>query len=769
MRGLSEKRYFMQIWHRRCIGFGTPITMFDGTYKPIEQIKKGDKILSWNGKDLVSDVVVDSWYAGEKETIRLNHRLVCTPDHRFLQKNNLYKKIEECRYVFAARKGIFGKISNPELAELLGLMVTDGSITWNQTPKFTNINKQILDRVKFLVNKLFPEIDIKTYRKGNGFDLVFTYKNKPRKHIFRDYFKDSNAIPDIVWKFDRESLLAFFGGVVAGDGSISIKVSDTPRSFKSLSVQIVIEGGINEKLAEDYQLLLDKFGCKSKIKKDPRGRNWRVFIYSSRSIHRLKGMKINCDYKQKKFDFVLNNSRADLDIPLRQETVKIREEVGLYPTYDLETEKYHNFIADSFVVHNSGKDKCNIADIVPRRLLLSPTLVKYVYPTLVMGRDNLWDGMGSDGFRYLNHIPDEIRSGVANKTRMTVDIKGGSIFQIAGSDNPDSLRGGNAKLNIFSEWSEHDPYAWDVVEPILRENGGISIFNMTPKGDNHARAMYEFAKNHPLWYVEILTAKDTGVFDDRQLDDILKDTINRFIAQGRSEEEAQAYFDQEYLCSFKSPVIGSYYGAAIRKAEDDKRITRVPYDPRFPVQTFWDIGVGDSTAIWFIQNIGRSFNIIDYYESSGEGLPHYINKLREKGYTYSSHYAPHDIEVREWTGDGKTRLEIARTLGISFKIVPNISIEDGIEAARAILGKCWFDEEKCFRGIQALKSYKKDWDDKNKIFRTHPKHDWSSHGSDAFRYFAVGVDESRPDRLYKESMRVRRRTPSSDGYNLRMA
>lgn len=395
----------------------------------------------------------------------------------------------------------------------------------------------------------------------------------------------------------------------------------------------------------------------------------------------------------------------------------------------------------------SGKDKTNIADVAPRRLIQDSCLVKYVYPTLVMGRDNLWDGIGADGFKYLDHIPEFIRNGQPNGTRMTIPIKCGeveSLFQIAGADNPDSLRGGNAKLYIFSEWSEHDPDAWNVVEPILRENDGIAIFNMTPKGENHARALYEFAKNHPKWFVQTLTAEDTGVFTPKQLAEIKDDIIKRFEANGRSLEEAEAYFDQEYMCSFTSPVIGSYYGAAMRRAETDNRITKVPYDSSILVETYWDLGMDDSMTIWFFQRVGKELRFIDYYENSGEGLPHYAAELKRRGYSYGDHYAPFDIKVRE-LNTGQSRLEKARELGINFIVMPKLPIEDGINAARSIISQCWFDADKCSRGILALKNYKKDWDEKNKVFRTTPKHDWASHGSDAFRGFAVTHRERRDD------------------------
>lgn len=398
----------------------------------------------------------------------------------------------------------------------------------------------------------------------------------------------------------------------------------------------------------------------------------------------------------------------------------------------------------------SGKDKTNIADVVPRRLIKDPCLVKYVYPTLVMARDNLWNGIGGDGYRYMNHLPEALRLGRPNDTRMTIKLKNNdynaslenhSLFQAAGSDNAESLRGGNAKLYIFSEWAEQDPNAWDVVEPVLRENGGIAIFNTTPKGDNHARGLYEYAKNNPEWFVQILTANDTGVFTPEQLLKIKQDIIDRFAANGRSEEEAVAYFEQEYLCSFESPVIGAYYGAALRKAEIEGRVTSVPYEPRLPVNTVWDLGMDDSMTIWFFQLIGGEIRLIDYYENSGEGIEFYIKVLQDRKYIYGKHYAPHDIEVRE-IGTGVSRKATAKRLGVNFETAPKLGIEDGINAARSIFAQCYFDKVKCNRGIQCLKNYKKAWNEKMKVFSNSALHNWASHGADAFRI--LGVIYKRP-------------------------
>lgn len=192
-------------------------------------------------------------------------------------------------------------------------------------------------------------------------------------------------------------------------------------------------------------------------------------------------------------------------------------------------------------------------------------------------------------------------------------------------------------------------------------------------------------------------------------------------------------------CSFQAAISGSYYGKQMVAAEKDGRICEVPYEPNIRVETWWDLGVGDSTAIWFVQRSGREIRVIDYYEMSGEGLPHYAKVLQTKDYVYSRHIAPHDIEVRE-LGTGKSRRETAAALGIKFQVAPNLAIDDGIDAMRAMLARCWFDKRKTGRLIEALKQYRKDWNDKLKVFQDHPCHDWTSHAADAGRMGAVTGD-----------------------------
>lgn len=193
-------------------------------------------------------------------------------------------------------------------------------------------------------------------------------------------------------------------------------------------------------------------------------------------------------------------------------------------------------------------------------------------------------------------------------------------------------------------------------------------------------------------------------------------------------------------CSFDVPIQGAYYAEQLMVADDEGRISGVPYDPATSVMTFWDLGIDDSMSIWFLQAVGQELHLIDYYENNGEGINFYIKILKEKPYVYGKHYAPHDIKARELT-TGKSRLETAKKLGIDFEVVAKLSIDDGIDAVRMILNRCWFDKVKCEKGLSGLRSYHKEWDEENQVFKAKPKHDWSSHPADAFRTLAVGFEK----------------------------
>jgi phage terminase large subunit len=291
-----------------------------------------------------------------------------------------------------------------------------------------------------------------------------------------------------------------------------------------------------------------------------------------------------------------------------------------------------------------------------------------------------------------------------------------------------------------------DPMIIDVIMPIIEANGGVLIVNMTSNGDSAAKGMLESWKADPDVYVSILSVDDTPVFTAEQMVRIRRQTIERFVARGLSEEEGNAFVDQEYYCNWDSPVVGSYFGSAMRRAATEGRITRVPHEDQLPVETWWDLGVDDSMSIWFVQLHNREVRLIDYYESSGEGFAHYAKVLngqhpgleRMKYYMYGKHLAPHDIKVRNMGVDAKTRQEVAKSVGIDFTPVKRVSAkEDGIEAIRTMLSRCWFDEVNCRRGIDALKGYKKEWNDKMMIYKNEPVHDWTSHGTDAFQTGAI--------------------------------
>ena len=384
----------------------------------------------------------------------------------------------------------------------------------------------------------------------------------------------------------------------------------------------------------------------------------------------------------------------------------------------------------------AGKEKTCLAGVMVKKMLERVGTYFYVFPTFVQGRKVLWDGADKDGFRFLDHVPKELIDSI-NHTEMKVRLKNGSLLQVVGSDNFNSLMGTNPIGIVFSEYSLQDPICWGYFRPILMENGGWAIFNFTPRGENHAYLLYELAKADPAnWFVSLLTVDDTKI--------VPKDVLERERQEIIRLDGNDAIFQQENHCSFTAPISGSYYAAQITKAYRDGRVGRVPHETRLAVDTWWDLGINDRMAIWFTQAVGQELRVIDYMEGSGQGLPHYIAALKEKPYVFGKHTAPHDIEVRELSS-GKTRRDTAAALGIRFEVAPKLPPVEGIDAARALFDKCWFDNEKCRDGLNALKSYRKQYDAKRKTFLNQPYHDWSSNGADAFRYLAVSIDFKRRD------------------------
>jgi phage terminase large subunit len=380
----------------------------------------------------------------------------------------------------------------------------------------------------------------------------------------------------------------------------------------------------------------------------------------------------------------------------------------------------------------AGKDK-TLINMVAREMVKKVGAYYYFYPTYQQGKKALWHGIDKDGFRFIDHIPKALRKRVDN-TEMLIELINGSIFQIIGTDNYDTIMGTNPVGCVFSEYSLQNPMAWEYIRPILVENNGWAVFNYTPRGENHGYDLKLMAERNKDWFYETLTVDET--FDLKGNPIITKERIEQEKRDGMSDEMIQ----QEFYCSFSSSAVGAYYANYITQAYKEGRIGKVESQD-VKVDTAWDLGIGDSTAIWFSQRVGKEIHLIDYYENSGEGLEHYINVLEEKakknGWKYGKHIAPHDVRNRQLAAGGFSTLQVAERLGLRFEIAPSTSISGGIEAVRWLFKYFWFDEEKCKIGITMLKNYRKDYDEVRKTYKERPVHDYASHGSDSMRMLAI--------------------------------
>jgi len=424
----------------------------------------------------------------------------------------------------------------------------------------------------------------------------------------------------------------------------------------------------------------------------------------------------------------------------------------------------------------AGKDLFAI-NYIAKSMMERPGVYWHVFPTYSQGRKVVWDGFTKSGKRFTEAFPPELVKS-KNDQQLRIELHNGSIYQVVGADDPDNLVGANPFGIVFSEWSLIHPRAWTLLRPILRENGGWAIFIYTPRGKNHGWTLYSMAQKLAAqgkrWFHQKLSVADTEKMT-REYAETLEHEKDRAyalsqipmdseaIAEEREEGMSDEMIQQEYFVDFNAPLVGAYYGDYMNRAEDQGRIQkRIPYDPLLPVDTAWDIGIDDQTSIWFTQQHAKEIRVIDYVAKSGEGLPFYVDivKKRLRGFVEGYHYFPHDVAAREW-GTGKTRIEQLKALGITPRLVKRQDVADGIEAVRAILPRCYFSLETCEEGIQALREYSKDYDEKARTFLARPLHNWASHGADAFRTFAMGFrDKSRKG---TEKERDKRQPDSADG------
>lgn len=301
-------------------------------------------------------------------------------------------------------------------------------------------------------------------------------------------------------------------------------------------------------------------------------------------------------------------------------------------------------------------------------------------------------------------------------------------FMLLGAENPASLRGIYLDGVIMDEFAEMDPTIWSqVVRPALADRLGWAIFIGTPKGMNHFHEVFQHGQKAEGWTAHIFKASQTQILPQSELKD----------AKAIMTEEE---YNQEFECSFQAALVGAYFGKQMDEAERDGRITEVAYDPAIRVDTWWDLGVADATAIWFTQTFSGMHRVIDYYEASGQDLAHYVKVLEDKDYIYGDCTIPHDGAARSLE-TGRTRQEVLRSLGVNAIVQRLHRKQDQINAARMIIPKCIFDAKKCEKGLNALRNYQRKWDSINKIFSETPLHNWSSHGADAFQVFSMGVRE----------------------------
>ena len=378
-----------------------------------------------------------------------------------------------------------------------------------------------------------------------------------------------------------------------------------------------------------------------------------------------------------------------------------------------------------------GKTVACINDLIVKALLENKQHAQYAYiaPFYSQAKSVAW--------RYLERFSEPVMV-KANQSELWVELINGARIRLFGADNPDALRGNFLDGVVLDEMADMKPSVWgEIIRPLLADRLGWATFIGTPKGHNAFYDIYNEATKKPNWYVKVLRADQTNLLPQSELDDA-------------KASMSDNQYEQEFLCSFEAAILGAYYGQEMRRITDLDRITSVDYDPMFPCHTAWDLGYNDSTSIIWFQVVYGEIRVLDHHLSNGQAIPFYTMLLEQKedqyGYKYGYHYLPHDARAKTLASGGKSIIEqISAKIDIKhLKIVPNLSLQDGIQATRLALTRCWFDN-RCEELIECLRQYQREWDDDKKVFRDRPKHDWTSHSADAMRYLSiVWKDEDSP-------------------------
>ena len=371
----------------------------------------------------------------------------------------------------------------------------------------------------------------------------------------------------------------------------------------------------------------------------------------------------------------------------------------------------------------AGKTVATICDTIRRAISENKPDARYAYiaPYYAQAKNIAWDYL-------LKFAEPAIVK--ANQSELWVELVNGAKIRLFGADNPDSLRGLYLDGVVLDEYADMKPRLWgEIVRPLLTDRQGWATFIGTPKGHNAFYDIYNEAQKNNNWYVKTLRADQSGLIPQNELLD------------AQATMSANQY-EQEFLCSFEAAILGAYYGQEMRRITDLDRITDIEYDPMFPCHTAWDLGFNDSTSIWWFQVVHGEIRVLDHHSSNGQAIPYYTGLIKQKeeefNYTYGIHWLPHDAKAKTLASGGKSIIEqIATKIDIKqLKIVPNLSLQDGIQATRLALNRTWF-HNRCEEGIECLRQYQREWDDDKKVFRDRPKHDWTSHSADAMRYLAI--------------------------------
>jgi len=371
-----------------------------------------------------------------------------------------------------------------------------------------------------------------------------------------------------------------------------------------------------------------------------------------------------------------------------------------------------------------GKTLGCILDLIYRAISEGKEDGRYAYvaPYYSQAKNIAWD--------YLQKYSQPVLA-KANQSELWVELVNGARIRLFGADNPDALRGLYLDGIVLDEYADMRPRIWgEIIRPLLSDRLGWAVFIGTPKGHNGFWELYSAALNKDDWYVKTLRASVTGLIAQSELEDAARSMT-------------QDQYLQEFECDFESAIVGAYYGKELRLLTDQGRITEVKYDPMYKVNTAWDLGFTDSTSIFWYQVIHGEIRVLEHHSSNGQSIPFYTGLIQSKKYQYGIHWLPHDARAKTLSSGGKSIIEqlSAKIPLESMKIVPNLSLQDGIQASRMALQRAWFDGEKCMDGIECLRQYQREYDEDKKVFRDKPRHDWTSHSADAFRYLSIAWRE----------------------------